>query len=419
MSGHEKGRRPANAHSAMNDFALYQVATGLGDDSNANRYLNRSRNWRRHWNPEATALGFRGFLAPRTPQGFLKWNPLDCGGCYWGDHFYEALPWEYSFNAHHDMENLIQLMDGDNRFVERLEATFAPGNHPHGSDAFGRTIYNPGNEPSFTTPFLYNYVNRQDLTVKHSRFLAKSYYKPTDNGLPGNSDAGAMESWLLWVMLGLYPMTGQTTFLIGSPWFSNLTLSLGGGKTLKVTTTGGSESAYYVQSLRVNGKPWTRSWLAWDDVFAAGGTLDFALGSEPVQWATGVRPPSPASETGPRTPGAPLPGVDNPGEVPDRVGLAINEPVLAAALAGVAALGMLATGAWVMRRRRRRQRAKKEAEAKTATTGRDSDSELEAGREPRVEVEVKQEKEKDFSRQDVKTNVAVVETVITGKEGVM
>ena len=157
-------------------------------------------------------------------------------------------------------------------------------------------IFNPGNEPSFTSPFLFNFVDRQDLTVNHSRAIAKAYYSATPGGLPGNSDAGAMESWVLWVMIGLYPMTGQTTFLIGSPWFDDLSISLGGGNSLHITSTGGSDTSFYVQSLKVNGKTWTKNWVEWSDVFENGGTMDFVLGPEPVDWATGPAPPSPGTE---------------------------------------------------------------------------------------------------------------------------
>ena len=91
-------------------------------------------------------------------------------------------------------------------------------------------------------------------------------------------------------------MTGQTTFLILSPWFSEMKIDLGNGKSLKTTTTGGNkDTAFYVQSLKVNGKQWNKSWVSWDDVFANGGTMDFVLGSSPVDWATGELPPSPAS----------------------------------------------------------------------------------------------------------------------------
>ncbi|KAI1818005.1 glycoside hydrolase family 92 protein [Poronia punctata] len=280
---------------AGNDFGLYQVAKGLGNLTAATRYLERSRNWRNQWNPSLSALNFTGFLGPRDTDG--KWidqDPLDCGGCYWGDPYYEGLPIEYSFNAHHDMAHLISLSGGREAFVARLEAMFTPG-LSSGNDQFGNTLFNPGNEPSFTTPYLFNFVGRHDLTVKYSRAIARSYYAPTPGGLPGNSDAGAMESWLLWNMIGLYPLTGQTTFLVGSPWFGDLTIDLGDGKNLVITAENLADDWYYVQSLKVNGKSWDKAWVTWVDVFANGGTLEFVLGSEPKNWATGAAPPSPAS----------------------------------------------------------------------------------------------------------------------------
>lgn len=183
------------------------------------------------------------------------------------------------------MTALIEYCGGRENFTSRLRALFDGG------------YFNPGNEPSFGSPYLFNYAGRQDLSVEVSRSVARQNYAPTPGGLPGNSDAGAMESWLLWSIIGLYPVTGQTTFLVGSPWLADLTIDLGGGKSLRITTTGGgAENAYQVQSLRVNGRDWDRAWVTWDDVFASGGTLDFVLGPEPADWATGPPPPSPASE---------------------------------------------------------------------------------------------------------------------------
>lgn len=97
-------------------------------------------------------------------------------------------------------------------------------------------------------------------------------------------------------MIGLWPMTGQTTFLILAPWFERMTIDLGDGKRLVVSTTGSDRSnAPYVQSLRVNGEPWDKAWVAWDDIFAKGGSLEFELGANKSEWSTGDLPPSPAS----------------------------------------------------------------------------------------------------------------------------
>ncbi|MCJ1427538.1 hypothetical protein MMC29_005441 [Sticta canariensis] len=282
---------------SSNDFGLYQVAKGLAKSEDVKKYLDRSRNWRNHWNPAASSLNFTGFVVPRKADGsFIPQDPLSCGGCYWGDAYYQGLPFEYSFAPHHDIYTLIDYMGGPDEFVDRLNTIFEPGKNPSGSASFGNTIFNPGNEPSFTSPYLFNFAGRQDLTVQRSRYIAKTYYNAQPGGLPGNSDAGAMQTWLLWNMIGLYPLTGQTTFLIASPWFS-MNINVGNGNFLNITTAGGnSDSAFYVQSLRVNGESWNKAWLTWDDVFANGGSMEFILGAEPSGWsAKGDLPPSPSS----------------------------------------------------------------------------------------------------------------------------
>ncbi|GAB7363151.1 hypothetical protein MBLNU230_g3436t1 [Neophaeotheca triangularis] len=283
---------------SANDFGLYQVATGLNKSEDATRYLGRSRNWRNHWNPGQESLNFTGFVAPRYANGSFEdpYDTLQCGGCYWSDPFYQDTPWSYSLNAHHDIYKIIQLSGGRETFIKRLEKFFEPGIYED-NERFGSTLYDPGNQPSFTTPYLFNFAGRQDLSVKHSRHSAKSFFGAGRAGLPGNSDAGAMQTWILWNMIGLYPITGQTTFLIGSPWFEEMKVALADGKTLHITSTGGNaETAFYVQSLKVNGEDWDRAWVTWEDVFEHGGRLEFVLGSEPIVWATGKLPPSPASE---------------------------------------------------------------------------------------------------------------------------
>lgn len=171
---------------STNDFGLHQVAAGLGRTSEAKKYLERSRNWRNHWNPNATSEGHYGFVVPRNANGsFIPQDPKSCGGCYWGDAYYEDNAWIYSMNAIHDVAELKRRIGGDKRFVDRLDKLF------------DLKIFNAGNEPGFTSPFLYNFVKGQQWrSVERSRYIG-SLYNATENGLPGNSDAGAMESNLL------------------------------------------------------------------------------------------------------------------------------------------------------------------------------------------------------------------------------
>ena len=285
---------------SANDFGLSQVAAGLGNTKDANKYLNSSRNWRNHWNPDVSSFGFKGFISPLLPSGRFEsgFDPAQCnlhGSCGWKGPFFEALPWEYQFTTFHDMSTLVKLCGGAATFVQKLGTLFVPGLNPRGDSTFGKTLSNPGNEPGFANSYLFHFAGRQDISANQSRYIAKSFYDTSTSGLPGNSDAGAMQSWFLWNIIGLYPLTGQTTFLIGSPWFANMTIDLGSNKFLTVTTTGGSDTAFYVQSLTVNGQAWNKSWVEWSDVFANGGSMAYVLGSTPQNWTTGPLPPSPAS----------------------------------------------------------------------------------------------------------------------------
>jgi putative alpha-1,2-mannosidase len=115
-------------------------------------------------------------------------------------------------------------------------------------------------------------------------------------GVPGNSDAGAMNSWLLWQMIGFYPVVTQPVFLISSPWFSDLNMTVNNNHTLRITANGLDEG-YYVQSVKLNGKGWTQNWFHHNDLMLNGGTLEFELGSNMTQWDTGEVPPSPGHYT--------------------------------------------------------------------------------------------------------------------------
>ncbi|KAG9240207.1 putative alpha-1,2-mannosidase [Calycina marina] len=280
---------------AYNDFSLYQVANGLGKAADAIKYLTRSRNWRNHWDHNLTSIGFTGFIQPRNVNTFLNTNPLTDAG-YWDDAYYQGSSWAYSWADIFDAQKLVEYMGGAQNFLSRLETMFKPGAIPGNPTGI---IFDATNEPTFNVPYLYNFINRPDRSVVQSRKIAKARYQNGPSGLPGNSDAGAMQTWLLWNMIGLYPITGQTTFLIHSPWYASLTISLGGSKKLVITSTGGDgngDKNYHVQSLKVNGQPWTKSWLTWNDVFASGGTMEFVLGPNPVQWVTGALPPSPGTD---------------------------------------------------------------------------------------------------------------------------
>ena len=115
---------------------------------------------------------------------------------WWGTFFYEALSAEYSLSIPHDVKGLINACGGNEQFIKRLD-TFFDNNH-----------YNVANEPSFMTPYLYHWADRPELSCERIRQIVADNYSDRPDGLPGNDDSGAMSSWLVWNMLGLYGLFG-------------------------------------------------------------------------------------------------------------------------------------------------------------------------------------------------------------------
>ncbi|KAH6644257.1 glycosyl hydrolase family 92-domain-containing protein [Boeremia exigua] len=257
---------------SLNDFALSQVARGEKPED-VEKYLRRSAGWQLLWDPTTLTVNttpiFTGFLTPRDGNGTFNqtnYNPAKCGACSWPSITYEATPFEYSFTIPHDMETLIEFMGGPESFGERLDYMFLPNTSqadlgPNGAGI--RTLMNIG------------------------------YFRNTPNGMPGNSDAGSLNSWLIWQMLGLYPVVTTPVYLLESPWFKDINMTINGNRTLRITAKGLSDGSYYVQGVKINGKAWDRNWVEHDDVMTEGGTIEFVLGSEPKVWETGEVPPSP------------------------------------------------------------------------------------------------------------------------------
>lgn len=281
---------------SMDDYGVAVLAKGLGKDKDYQKYLKRSGNWKNLWNKDATAKGYdyTGFIQPRNADGSFNnnnYDPLSCFGCYWGDDEYEGTPVEYGFSIPHDIETLVDLMGGKDQFIERLDDMFGV----YG----GKALADIGNEPSFLTPFLYNFVNSQSKTVETTRYLVHKYFNPSNTGLPGNSDAGAMQSWLIWNLIGLYPITGTSTYLISSPFVPYFQMKLDNGDlTITADNLDDKSGSVYVQELWVNDEKWDKNWVSHEDIFANGGKLHFVLGTKKSNWdADGDVPPSPGHQS--------------------------------------------------------------------------------------------------------------------------
>jgi predicted alpha-1,2-mannosidase len=275
---------------ALDDFAIAQLAGALGDTATQATFLARGQYWKNVFDPAAQGNGFTGYMMPRLTQdqggvpAFLA-IPVAADG-----DFVEGNAAQYTFVVPHDVPGLITALGGDAAAVARLDSLFTQLNA--GVSAPYCYI---GNEPSFGPPWAYPFAGAPWRTQDVVRRILTTAFAPTPSGLPGNDDLGAMSAWQAWAMLGMYPaIPGVGGLVLGSPTFSKATITLAGGKTLVITADGAAADAPYVQSLAVNGKPSTSTWVAWESV-AGGGALAFTLGTKPSTSfgaGAGDRPPA-------------------------------------------------------------------------------------------------------------------------------
>ena len=220
--------------------------------------------------------------------------------------YYEGGRWNYSFRILHDMQARIELAGGDERFLAMLDRFFG-----YGADPVVQVGEQPSveelsagyalerfeglnNEPDMEAPWAYHYVGRPDRTAEVVHAALHNMFGLGRGGLPGNDDSGGLSSWYVWAALGLFPVAGQSLYLVNAPSFTWSRIRLDG--ELVIDTEGFVEPEpdgppQYVQSARFNDVPLDRSWLTGRDLHR-GGRLTISLGPEPSEWGRDTRPPS-------------------------------------------------------------------------------------------------------------------------------
>ena len=146
--------------------------------------------------------------------------------------------------------------------------------------------YAHGNEPSHHILYMYNYVGQPWKAAKLLRQTMKELYFNDYDGLSGNEDVGQMSAWYVLSSVGLYqvePAGGK--FIIGSPLFDEAKINVGNGKTFTVRANSNSKENIYVQSAKLNGKPYAKSFLMYQDI-VRGGVLELEMGNKPSNWGT-------------------------------------------------------------------------------------------------------------------------------------
>lgn len=266
------------------DDGVAKVAKLLGKKDDYEYFFNRSRSYKKYYDPETRFLRAVG-----TDGKFrLPFNP------FFAEHrtndYTEGNAWQYTFLVPHDVKGLIKLFGSDKAFMSKLDSLFfvegwaGDNASPDMSGMTGQ--YAHGNEPSHHVIYMYNYAGRPDKAAPMLRKMLNEMYLDQPDGLSGNEDVGQMSAWYILSSVGLYqvdPVGGR--FVIGSPLFDKATVNVGGGKTFTVVAKNNSDKNIYVQSARLNGKTLKNSYVDFNDI-RRGGTLELVMGPKPSKWAT-------------------------------------------------------------------------------------------------------------------------------------
>lgn len=266
------------------DDGVAKVAKLLGKKDDYEYFFNRSRSYKKYYDPETRFL-----RAVDTDGKFrLPFNP------FFAEHrtndYTEGNAWQYTFLVPHDVKGLIKLFGSDKAFMSKLDSLFfvegwaGDNASPDMSGMTGQ--YAHGNEPSHHVIYMYNYAGRPDKAAPLLRKMLNEMYLDQPDGLSGNEDVGQMSAWYILSSVGLYqvdPVGGR--FVIGSPLFDKATVNVGGSKTFTVVAKNNSDKNIYVQSARLNGKTLKNSYVDFNDI-RHGGTLELVMGPKPSKWAT-------------------------------------------------------------------------------------------------------------------------------------
>ena len=265
------------------DFCAYQLAKMTGNKFYEEVFARQIYNYKNVYDPSV------GFMRGRKLDG--SWADFDA--FEWGGPYCEGNAWHYNWSVFHDVQGLIDLTGGDERFVAKTDSVFAlPGIVKYGT--YGTKIhemlemelakmgqYAQGNQPIQHMIYLYSYAGQPWKTQYWIRQVMDRLYNSSENGYPGDEDQGGMSSWYVLSALGIYSVCpGTDEYVLGSPKFRKTTITMEDGKKFVIEAKGNSKDNVYIQNATLNGKRHTRNYIHYSDI-VNGGVLELQMGNQP------------------------------------------------------------------------------------------------------------------------------------------
>ncbi len=267
------------------DWCISQMAKAIGQKSDYETYHQRAHYWENVFDP---SVGFmRGKSFDRT--WLAPFDPLVNSA------YSEGNAYQYMY-VPHDVDGLAAKFGSDKAFANWIDTLFTLESKRGERGSIGQ--YWHGNEPGQQLPYLYNYVGEAWKTQKLVNRILNELYTTEPDGLAGNDDCGQISAWYILSSMGFYPVApGQTIYAIGSPLFAKTTIHLESGKTIVIKANNVSKENVYIQSARLNGNDYKKSFLKHEDIMK-GGELVFEMGPKPNKtWGT-AKADRPYSENG-------------------------------------------------------------------------------------------------------------------------
>ena len=251
---------------AYDDHCIARMAEKMGRTDIAGEFYRRAQNYRNVYNPET------GFMQPRDSRGHFvePFSPDD-----YTPHICESNGWQYFWSVQHDVEGLIELAGGKERFAQKLDSMFTY--HPGEDDElpiFSTGMigqYAHGNEPSHHVIYLFNAVGQPWKTQQYAARVMHELYLNTPAGLCGNEDCGQMSAWYVFSAMGFYPVDPVSgRYELGTPLYPEVKLHLADGKTFTVRANGVSRENCYVKSVKLNGVPYDKTYITHEQILSGG-----------------------------------------------------------------------------------------------------------------------------------------------------
>ena len=261
--------------SVYDDYAAADMAKRMGKAEDA-EYFNKRADFYKNLFDSQTQ-----FMRPRNANGTWK-SPFDPSEVAHaeskGGDYTEGNAWQYTWHVQHDVPGLIALFGGEEAFLNKLDSVFTVELKTTQADVTGLIgQYAHGNEPSHHVTYLYALAGRPERTQELIRQIFDTQYRPEPDGLCGNDDCGQMSAWYMFSAMGFYPVDPVSgNYVFGAPQLPKIVLHLANGKTFTVIAEGISEENKYVESITLNGEPYTKNYITHEDILN-GGTLVFKM----------------------------------------------------------------------------------------------------------------------------------------------